>query len=273
MRELLFKIKNNQVTLIDTHKGLTNKNYYLNDHDNEYMVRIPYPNSEHIVSYINEEKAIKAIASHDIDVPCLYYDAKTGLKISQYLNNTTCFQDCNYVNKIEMVAKLLRKFHDLKIKINSSFDYIEKFNTYKNHTSNMPYEFPYLDKVLSEVCKVKRDYVLCHNDVVDGNLLFVNERLYLIDFEYACDNDPYFDVISFLSENEIYDESLRKRFYDVYFDHYDENTLADLRYLELYADALWCHWAIMMYEARQQQIYLDIAKSKYDAYCKLIKIT
>ena len=37
---------------------------------------------------------------------------------------------------------------------------------------------------------------------VDGNILFTKENVYLIDYEYAADNDPLFDVMSFLSEKQ-----------------------------------------------------------------------
>ena len=40
MEKLVSKIKNKEITLIDTCKGLTNKNYFVNYEDENYMVRI-----------------------------------------------------------------------------------------------------------------------------------------------------------------------------------------------------------------------------------------
>jgi thiamine kinase-like enzyme len=44
------------------------------------------------------------------------------------------------------------------------------------------------------------ELVLCHNDLNCGNLIFLNRKLYLIDFEYAMLNDKFFDIASFASE-------------------------------------------------------------------------
>lgn len=44
------------------------------------------------------------------------------------------------------------------------------------------------------------ELVLCHNDLNSGNLVFLNQKLYLIDFEYAMLNDKFFDIASFASE-------------------------------------------------------------------------
>lgn len=119
---------------------------------------------------------------------------------------------------------------------------------------------------MREIADLNQHQVLCHNDLVSGNLLFSKERLYLIDYEYAAMNDPLFDVISFLSENQIFDKELRQRFYLAYFNTQPDGLLLNqLKEWEIFEDVLWCTWAMMMAESRHEQVYLDIAEDKYQA--------
>ena len=36
--------------------------------------------------------------------------------------------------------------------------------------------------------------VPCHNDLLPGNVLFADDRVWLLDFEYAGMNDVFFDL-------------------------------------------------------------------------------
>ena len=77
-------------------------------------------------------------------------------------------------------------------------------------------------------------------------------------------NHAYFDVMSFLRENEIDDEHLRDRFYQIYFD--GDIPYQALTQWELFEDVLWCYWAWRMYERRHDLIYQEIAEAKYKHY-------
>lgn len=271
IKQLLQAYHDNQLNLIDTEKGLTNHNYYFEYNHQAFMLRLPRNDCHSIINYHNEAKALALIKCLDIDVELVYYNEHSGLKITKYLPDAQTYQESDNPNKIIEVAKLMKKLHQAKLKINHEFNPIQIFKHYQNLALNHNYHFPLLDQVLNEVNKVKREHVLCHNDWVDGNILFANNRAYLIDYEYAADNDPYFDIISFLSENQIYDFNQRMMFYQIYFDDFNELILHELNYWELFADALWCHWALMMYNSRHEDIYQKIAKQKHDAYLKLIE--
>ena len=49
----------------------------------------------------------------------------------------------------------------------------------------------------------KYPLVYAHNDLVKGNLLFKDEQLIVLDFEYAGLNISLFDIASFISENNL----------------------------------------------------------------------
>ena len=262
---------NKNIELIDLKKGLTNKNYLLTMDDEQYVLRVPRMDAENIVNRHHETLALQAIEGANIDVDTIYYDEISGYKVTKYLPDVKTYQECTDPNKIERVARLMKKFHSLHKTVDTYFDPIARLKQYQSHVSNPMYTFNGLEDVIAEIESMNHSYILCHNDWVDGNILFADDQTYLIDYEYAANNDPLFDVMSFLSENNIFDEDLRHRFYQCYFDSFNEETLHQLTAYEALEDALWCTWAMMMFESRNEEIYQSIAKEKAMAYEAVMK--
>ncbi len=50
-------------------------------------------------------------------------------------------------------------------------------------------------------------WVLAHNDLVLENVLFAPTRTYLIDFEYASYNTPFYDLACVIAENELWKQA------------------------------------------------------------------
>lgn len=252
-------------------KGLTNHNYYAQTADQKFIVRVPRTDNEQVVNRTHETAALNVIKELDLDVPNLYYDEASGIKITRFIPDCQEYEECLSENKIEQVGSLLRSFHQADLKTPYSFDPYERYLQYRSHVNDQIYDLSSYEHVMMDIANRNTHHVLCHNDLVSGNLLFSKERLYLIDYEYAAMNDPLFDVISFLSENQIFDKHLRKRFYQAYFGKQpDERLRIQLQEWEIFEDVLWCTWAMMMAESRNEQVYLDIAEDKYKALMALI---
>ena len=92
---------------------------------------------------------------------------------------------------------------------------------------------------------------LCHNDLLEGNFLFTKDKLYLIDFEYAGYNDYYFDIASFISENDLnYEETIT--FLKAYFSE------KDCRYDKLdvflqFCDFIMVHMGLFYYTKKEMK--------------------
>lgn len=253
------------IHLTDLHKGLTNQNYLFEFDHTKYVLRVPKHDSEHIVNRHHETLALKAVSQTNLDVETIYYDEDSGYKVTKYIPNVKTYSECQREDKIECVAQMMKKLHSLQTCIGIQFDPLKRLNQYRSHLTKPLYDLTIYDSILKEIHTFSNPHTLCHNDWVDGNILFTDERCYLIDYEYAGDNDPLFDVVSFLSENQIYDETSRQRFYNTYFPEFNDIIHRQLLLWEICADILWCTWAMMLYESRQEQIYFDIANEKYSA--------
>jgi thiamine kinase-like enzyme len=259
---------NNEVTSITlTDKGLTNQNWLVGSKGEFFMVRIPYQDSEHIVSRQHEKAAIDLVYWQSLDVETVYFNEQSGIKITRYVDDLLTFDEYSGKDKYYRVGRLMRKFHDLNVRSGFLFDPIQRLNQYKTQIKNKIFILEDEDKYHHFIENQREGFTLCHNDWVAGNIGFSSMRDYLIDYEYAGDNHPYFDVTSFLSENQIFDDTARKEFYTAYFSKLpDENTLQALHFFEMFHHILWCHWAMMMFEFRNEEIYRKIAQDKYDMY-------
>lgn len=251
-------------------KGLTNKNWWIKTSDDEVLVRWPKQDAKHIVFRDHEAKALKLIQQTDLDVETLYFDPETGIKVSRFIPDLKTFTEYHGQDKIKRTALLMRKLHALQKTIDSKFDPIHRYEQYANHVKHPLVTQSQAQAIVSKIKNLNRPLTLCHNDWVAGNICFSSSQDYLIDYEYAGDNDPYFDVMSFITENDLSDEE-KAEFMVTYFDGpwHQEETL-----LYAYGDfhnLLWCTWACMMYESRHDQIYLDIAQLKLHALEKGLK--
>lgn len=264
MNTLIEKIINQQINKIEKiNIGLSNNDYNVND---QFFVRVPKdkkrPDYNPLQEYLIEEQIGKQFHP---SINTLYFDKKTGIKICNLIENYTIFDNQNIVfTHIRLTAKALKSLHSIKTDNIKSFDPIKKIKKYKKFSSSPTLE--YEEQILKAYdCYQNDEQVLCHNDLVPGNILFIDKRIELIDYEYASLNDPFFDLASFISENNIKDPLIIRFFLEQYF----KTPIRQEQYQKLNVfinlnNLLWYYWALMMYKIDNQDIYLKIAQEKKD---------
>lgn len=250
-------------TYIET--GLTNDNYIVKLDNETIVLRVPREENKHLFDYSHEAKVLKLIEPLSLDTPLIYYNKDTGIKCNAFIENAQTFEP----KYIKRAAKLIRTLHDASIISGKTFNIKEKLFLYHDNIKHPIYDvsvgFNYFDSIEAT------NLVLCHNDLVEGNLLFTESKDYLIDYEYAADNDPYFDIMSFLTENDIVDANLRNVFYIEYFGMMPSDAqLSKLKHYEVIHHTLWCTWAMSMYETFSEPIYKEIADLKYKRLLEVI---
>lgn len=249
----------------DTKKGLTNQNYRVITKNRDVIVRIPYAHTTQIVHREHEAKAMGLVEKLGINLPTVYFDAKTGLKITDTIEDLLTFSEYTGIDKIVRTANLMRKLHALQTRIGEDFDAIARYHMYRKQVKQALINDQKAEAILSCIQHHQRPYTLCHNDWVPGNICFTQTQVYLIDYEYAGDNDPFFDVMSFVTENDLTQTEI-DAFIIAYFER-EPNQVEkeDLFNYQQFHNLLWCTWARMMHEARGDEIYHEIALQKYQA--------
>lgn len=239
-------------------QGLSNDNYLLTLKNNKKVVyRIPKKHQLNF-DYHHEYNVINLIKPLNLDVPLINFDVNTGEKITEYIENYRYFKNTSKKD-LKDIATSLKKLHSLKT--NANFNMFNKLIEYKGKQQTI---FPFEEQIINHLKTIQKNdpLVLCHNDLVKGNLLFTN-RLYLIDYEYASNNYLEFDLASLLSENNI--ESLKNIEYFLkcyYQKDYDLNKFKKVIYYYIFEDILWSYWALHFYNLYHQNIYLKIFKMK-----------
>ncbi len=256
-----------------TNLGLTNDIYTTTLNGIKVAVRVVKDSLGDSSAFSNEATALNLIQPLQLDAEEIFYHPESRVRITRWIAHAQEFSE--YPNKedgVIRVASLLKRLHQAQLQSGCRFDGIALLQEYKSKIITPLYDYTSFDFILDSVEKIKNPHVLCHNDVVSGNILFTPEKDYLIDYEYSKDNDPLFDIMSFFTENRITEPHLRNLFYQ----HYFESELStqqkkDLESYEQFHNYLWCCWANMMYDLLHEEVYLNIAKDKYFALCECIK--
>lgn len=266
--EQLFKQPADHIVKLE--KGLTNDNYKVTINNKHYVLRVPLKNSEHIVNYEAEKKALEVVASLAIDAQTLYYDETTGIKITSFIDHLQGFNEYQGSDKFSRVGKLMRKLHQANTTIGVEFDPIKTYFVYAQYVDDSLIDDHETTDYITFIQNNRKVSTLCHNDWVPDNIGFHPDADVLLDYEYAGDNDPMFDITSFLSENHIVDPHSRNEFLYAYFGHDISSKLQEeLLKWEAFHHILWCSWGQMMYNQRQKPIYLEIATQKKEAFYRI----
>lgn len=179
--------------------GMSNYTYVVNVNDEQYTFRIPGKNAEVFVNRKIEKDNIELIEELNINNSTIYLDLEHGYKLAKYVDGSPLHQlCCNTYTKD--VANLLKSVHNSGLRANNDYAPYDRLNAYENLVKEFKYnhddkyfelknEFltykPFLDKF---------ETTLCHGDAQPSNIVVTIDKLYLVDWEFAGNNDPYYDI-------------------------------------------------------------------------------
>lgn len=259
--ETIFKTK---IELTRTNLGLTNDIYVTYINGIKCAIRVPKFDNANIVDGNHEIAALRLIRGTGLDVEEIFFDEKTRIRVTKWTEGVN-FVEYPRNEALIKVAKLMKKLHNLKLKSKYNFNPSQLLDKYKNNIKNPLYDLHDYWYLKDEINLFKDDLILCHNDWVNGNVILSKDHDYLIDYEYAANNNPIFDVTSFITENNL-NENDKEIFLNEYYDkQLTEKLREKITIFENFHNLLWLLWANMMYDSRNEEIYKEIAKTKYHA--------
>ncbi len=254
-------------SITQVENGITNFNYLIN---NAYIFRKINPNRDQSLSFKDEKEVIKLLEKMPFTEKVLYFNEEDGTKISRYIHFSRSYKDTPTREQLFLVAKLIRKFQKLNLKVSFEYDAIKKLELYKavlNQDNNKEFiPVVYENKVISEYEKISKLYplVLSHNDLVKNNILFTFNKVYFIDWEYAGMNNALFDVASFISENNLNDEQ-KEYFLKIVYGAKLNNLLTKrINLVTKFQDILFYYRALYSFKLNHRDIYKKIADEKFN---------
>ncbi len=188
--------------------GLTNRNYRVDTLDKSFVLRLESKHSLDLGLDRELEREVRRNACEAKIAAAIIY-AEDGVLLSDFLPGVVWqARDLVYDAKLAMLAVLLRKVHELP----STGKQFSPASAAVQYVSMVTRESGLLEFALRcqerlEALRSPETYRCCHNDIVVRNII-QHSGLKLLDWEYACDNDPMFDLASLICFHDLRDRQV-----------------------------------------------------------------
>jgi thiamine kinase-like enzyme len=194
---------------------VTNRPYLVEANGQRAVLKIDMESREPPFNSRRVEAKIQRAAREAGLASNILYVTDTVL-MTEYVDGVVWSLDCleNEAN-LESLANALRKLHSLPL-TGRTFDTKGAARSYATIIGDTDAE-----KVAECLRKVDagpqpHNLCCCHNDLVVANIINTPETRFL-DWEYACDNDPFFDLATIVAHHKLTSEQ-SNHFLDAYFD-------------------------------------------------------
>ena len=258
--------------------GLTNRNYRVSLASGEqFVARFAGAKSSLLAidrdaEYRNSVSAAQAGVGPEV----VEYAPKQGVLLVKWINGRT-FGDADLDNaaQLERVAQLCRELH-AGPRFVGAFDMFDIQRRYLGIVRESGFRLPdgYLsfEPALRRIEDVLRasstDTVPCHNDLLAANILDDGTRLWFIDYEYAGNNDPCFELGNIWSEAAL-DPDRLEHLVASYFGTPSPAITARARLFGLAAKYSWTLWASI--QAAVSEVDFDFWQWGIEKYARACK--
>jgi thiamine kinase-like enzyme len=171
-----------------------------------YILRTGDANAKEIRPRMScEPKVLRHAARADLGPELVHADTDAGLLVTRYLDGRAWTSaDLQSPPAVESLAELLRAVHQLP-RTGEALDVAGFAEAYRERLSGLPEYVGTADRCMALIASgttIALQQACCHNDVVAANII-EGRGLRLIDWEYAGDNDPFFDLASVIGYHDL----------------------------------------------------------------------
>ncbi len=189
--------------------GLTNVNLKVTTDERTVVVRVSQPGSELLaIDREAEMRNSQFAAEAGVGAPVVEYHADAGLLVVEYIDgHTFTDEDLRDGGHLGRVAEACRTLHEGP-RFVTDFDMFEVQQRYlgivREHGFRLPDRYlefaDQVEQVRTVFDRRPATTVPCNNDLLAGNFIDDGHKLWLIDYEYAGNNDPCFELGNLWSE-------------------------------------------------------------------------
>jgi thiamine kinase-like enzyme len=229
--------------------GITNRNYLVDDGNEQFVARV---GEELLVLGIdrrNELQCHRAAEALGVSPPLAY--GEDGVLVSRYIPSRTLDpRGAREPGFAPRLARVLRQLHDGWDGLVGDLLFFSPFQASRTYVATsrqlgamLPADIDLMLEATRKLSRTIAPYLpaLCHNDMLPANVLDDDQRVWIVDWEYAGMGHPLFDLAGF-SINCGYSEEQDVEFLTSYRGEFRRRELYELRILKvasLLRDALW----------------------------------
>ena len=178
--------------------GMSNYTYVVETRGKKYTYRVPGKFAEKFVNRVEEWDNIQEVNRLELNNATSYVEIISGEKLAEYVDGTI-LSDTDVVSYNQLSVAALKKIHnsDLKFKDYNAFKRLDDYERYCREMGfTHPKEYIALRQKLNEMQRAHADVkkVPCHCDYQPTNLVLSGDKLYVLDWEFAGMNDPFYDI-------------------------------------------------------------------------------
>lgn len=254
--------------------GITNANYRVVSGAPETVlfVKIPGKGTDAFIDRNVANEAAVLASNVSLGPRVLHFFADTGVELSEFVEGYRPCNNFDFQTKSvrEMAIDCYRLFHGGKplSQTKTVFDMIDEHVEQAAALDGFfPDDWVWLDRqyrlARSALEASGLDITPCFNDPMPGNFMLntSRDRMLLIDYEYASNNDRCYELGIWFGEM-FFEESVERELIERYFGEVRGEYVARCQVYKALADIKWGCWSIV--QARQSHLAFDY--SKYGAW-------
>jgi thiamine kinase-like enzyme len=245
--------------------GITNHNYTVAVDGETYVVRIPGAGTDIFIDRDNELQCSRAAGEAGVAPRVIHHLKPENITIVPFIRGRTLKTDeiSSSDDLIRRIVRAIRSVHE-KVSFQRVFNPFETVRTYmqyvRQYEAPLPHDFEWMTGVADAIeGAMKRnppEPVACHNDYLSENFLDDGQKIWIIDWEYGGQGDPYFDLGDFAVEHPFNYEQ-EELIIREYCGSLQNNRLFRMLLHKIISDYWWSVWAM---------IQTKISKIDFDFY-------
>ncbi len=192
--------------------GLTNVNHLVTIGDDRYVLRIPGEGTSEYINRVDEEVAARSAAAAGVNAPVEFFDATDGLMVTRFIDGAATMNAARFgdLGAVGRAGDAFRQLHTTAAPFATDFTLFPMIDEYKALLASKGATLPHgYDDVQGQAEVVRAalearpaPLVPSHCDPLCENFLDTGTRMFIIDYEYAGNNDPMWDLGDLSVEGE-----------------------------------------------------------------------
>ena len=233
------------------HGGITNRNFVASTASGDYVIRIPGERTSLLgIDRAYEAEAARRAAELGIG-PAVIGELQTVGTLVTELVDGHHLEPGPFAERLADVVGLIHRFHDSG-RLGGAFPIhrIVEWHA-RDAAAHGVMAPPSYERLHQQSRRIEAAFnrspmppVPCHNDLLPGNVLFAEDRVWLLDFEYAGMNDVFFDLGN-LSVNSEFSEESDVRMLTLYFGQVSPSSWARLQLMKMMSEFREGMWAVV----------------------------
>jgi thiamine kinase-like enzyme len=237
--------------------GLTNRNYKVTTPDGAFVARLWAPPASSRLLAIDRDHEYRnsvIAAAAGVGAPVVEYRPQDRVLVLGFLDGVTYApDDVQDPRNLPRIAAVLRRLHGAP-RFAGDFDMFDVQRRYRDAARRagaaVPagYDdlFPAFAAARAALAVRAEPTVPCHNDLLAANFIDTGEHVFLIDYEYAGNNDPCFELGNIAGESALSGETLAA-LVTAYYGRARPSKIARARLFTLVAQYGWTLWGVLQH--------------------------